>query len=63
MNFVAEDWVDKDNPTINLTADSNLQSLPVNCSKVSKRYINSRHNLIRLSALYLNKAIRVVIYS
>lgn len=34
MNFVAEDWMEKDNPTGSVSADNNPPSLPSDCPKV-----------------------------
>lgn len=39
MNFVAEDWIEKDNPTGAVSADNNPPSLPSDCPKVFITYI------------------------
>lgn len=35
MNFVAEDWMERDNPTGAVSADNNPPSLPSDCPKAS----------------------------
>lgn len=42
MNFVAEDWMEKDNPTGAISTDNNLPTLPSDCPKVM--YFASVHS-------------------
>lgn len=39
MNFIAEDWMDKDNTTTAVSSDNNPPTLPNDCPKVKTNYI------------------------
>ena len=41
MNFVAEDWMEKDNPTGAVSSDNNPPALPSDCPKVSNSQTNT----------------------
>ncbi|XP_013183359.2 probable E3 ubiquitin-protein ligase HERC2 [Amyelois transitella] len=45
MNFVAEDWMEKDNPTGAVSADNNPPSLPNDCPKVFVWGLNDKDQL------------------
>ncbi|XP_045760290.1 probable E3 ubiquitin-protein ligase HERC2 isoform X8 [Maniola jurtina] len=45
MNFVAEDWMEKDNPTSTLSADNNPPTLPHDCPKVYVWGLNDKDQL------------------
>ncbi|KAL0895990.1 hypothetical protein ABMA27_011981 [Loxostege sticticalis] len=45
MNFVAEDWMEKDNPTGAVSADNNPPSLPSDCPKVYVWGLNDKDQL------------------
>nr|XP_026484631.1 probable E3 ubiquitin-protein ligase HERC2 isoform X1 [Vanessa tameamea] len=45
MNFVAEDWMEKDNPTAAVTSDNNPPALPNDCPKVYVWGLNDKDQL------------------
>lgn len=48
MNFVAEDWMEKDNQSSSVSADNSPPVLPSDCPKVSFRnFIFTPNTLLR----------------
>ncbi|KAJ0180993.1 hypothetical protein K1T71_003078 [Dendrolimus kikuchii] len=45
MNFVAEDWMEKDNPTSSVSSDNNPPALPSDCPKVYVWGLNDKDQL------------------
>lgn len=49
MNFVADDWIEKDSPTGSICADNNPPSLPSDCPKVSFLFELSVNTILKIS--------------